>query len=137
MNPAELKTPLTGQERILFVDDEKSIAILGEKLLEMFGYLVRSETGSREALAVFSANPDQFDLIITDQTMPGLSGLELARKIHALRPDIPVILCTGHSSMIPEQKALASGIKAFLMKPATRQTLAETVRRVLDQQKAL
>ena len=126
--------PPVGNERILFVDDEESIALLGQKTLETLGYTVQYETNSYAALAVFGDKPQNFDLVITDQTMPNLPGSELSKKLMKIRPDIPIILCTGYSSMISEDKARELGIKAFVMKPSNRQTLAQTVRNVLDSQ---
>ncbi len=125
--------PPGGSERILFIDDEESIAILGQKMLETLGYSVRYETDSYTSLAVFMENPQAFDLVITDQTMPRLPGSELSKQLMKIRPDIPIILCTGYSSMISENEAKELGIKAFIMKPADIQTLAQTVRNVLDQ----
>lgn len=124
--------PPLGNERILFVDDEELIAVLGQKILETLGYAVRYETESRAALETFRENPQDFDLVVTDQTMPHLSGSDLAKEMMRIRPDIPVILCTGYSPLISEEKSRGLGIKAFLMKPVDRLNLAQTVRRVLD-----
>ncbi len=124
-----------GNEHILFVDDEEMITNMGKQMLESLGYKVTIKTNSVEALEYFESNPDKFDLIITDQTMPKLTGHELARKILKIRPNIPIILCTGFSAKINEKKALANGISAFLLKPLLKHTMAEAIREVLDSQK--
>ena len=121
-----------GTERILFVDDEETLAGLGSQMLEPFGYRVIMKTRSREALETFRADPAAFDLLITDMTMPVLSGKELAKEIKSLRPDLPIILCTGFSELINEANARKSGIDAFLMKPYTVGDLVRTIRRVLQ-----
>jgi PAS domain S-box-containing protein len=122
----------TGNERILFVDDEESLALLGKKKLEPLGYTVFPVTSSTQALQMVQDSPQGYDLVITDQTMPRMSGEILAQKLFAIRPDIPVILCTGFSSVITEELAKSIGIKAFLIKPVDNQVLAETIRKVLD-----
>ena len=122
-----------GTEQILFVDDDESLANLGGELLTEMGYQVSTMTDSTEALKLFAANADRFDLVITDQTMPDLTGKELTQKIKKIRPDIPTILCTGFSSKIDEAKATELGINAFLMKPLDLPELSQTVRRVLDE----
>ena len=124
-----------GNERILFIDDDEALAVLGQRMLEPLGYSVRCETDSAAALTAFRDNPHSFDLVITDQTMPNLPGSELSKELMKIRPDIPIILCTGYSSIISEQQAQDLGIKAFLVKPTDRHTLAETIRNVLDQKK--
>jgi PAS domain S-box-containing protein len=124
--------PPVGNERILFVDDEESIAVLGQKILERLGYTVRYETDSKVALEAFRGNPQDYDLVITDQTMPNLPGSELSKELMKIRPDIPIILCTGYSSMISEHKARDLGIRAFVMKPADNLKLAQTIRKILD-----
>ncbi|MGA2109551.1 MAG: response regulator, partial [Syntrophorhabdales bacterium] len=92
-----------------------------------------SKTGSREALAILRLDPSRFDLVVTDQTMPEMTGIELAGEILAIRPDMPVILCTGFSHTASEDSAKAAGIKAFVLKPLTKREIARTVRRVLDE----
>ena len=121
-----------GHERILVVDDEKAIAKMVGDTLDYLGYNVRVQTSSLEALELFKTAPDQFDLVITDMTMPGLTGDILASKIMEIRPDIPVILCTGYSRKLSEEQAYAMGIKAFLYKPLIMKDLARTLRRVFD-----
>jgi signal transduction histidine kinase/ActR/RegA family two-component response regulator len=121
-----------GKERILFVDDEKALIDLGKQMLERLGYKVVSRTSSVEALEAFRANPHKFDLVITDMTMPNMTGDELAEKIMAIRTDTPIILCTGFSERITEEQAKKMGIREFVMKPLVMSDLAKTVRRVLD-----
>ena len=121
-----------GKERIMVVDDEKSTADVMRKLLERLGYDVKRLLSSVDALETFRNNPDVFDLVLTDMTMPGLSGDALARKIMAVRSDTPVILCTGFNDKIDEKKAKEFGISAFIMKPVTLSDMAKTIREVLD-----
>jgi len=121
-----------GSERILLVDDEDALAELGERVLANLGYDAVSKTSTSGALELFRANPDQFDLVITDMTMPHMTGDRLAKKLMKIRPDIPVILCTGHSGQISEKRAKAIGIRAFVMKPIAQRQMAETIRKVLD-----
>jgi PAS domain S-box-containing protein len=122
----------TGHERVLFIDDEETLTEMGHELLEELGYEVTVKNDSIEALALFMADPVRFDLVVTDQTMPEMTGIELARKLMAVRPDIPVILATGFSHAADATTAGAVGIRAFLMKPLTKGELARTVRKVLD-----
>jgi PAS domain S-box-containing protein len=123
----------TGSERILFVDDEEDLVEMGEDVLAELGYEVTSRMSSREALALFKADPSRFDLVITDQTMPEMTGVELAKELLAIRPDMPIIMCTGFSYVVDANKATAAGIKAFAMKPLTRREIAKTIRKVLDE----
>ncbi len=123
---------MQGSESILFVDDEPALAEVGRLTLSALGYTVRATVSAMEALDWFKNAPDSFDLIITDQTMPRLSGDALARAAAEIRPNIPVIICTGHSAQMDESKAAAMGIAAFLMKPLSRSEIAKTVRNVLD-----
>jgi CheY-like chemotaxis protein len=121
-----------GTERILFIDDEKMLADLGRSTLQRLGYKVTVRTSSLEALTTFENQPDSFDLVITDQTMPGMTGIDLARRIQQLRPQLPIILCTGYSSLISEDQARAMGIKGFALKPVTKKDIATLIRKVLD-----
>ena len=121
-----------GSERVLFVDDEEIVRYMGEALLRRLGYQVTALGDSKEALKLFSEEPSQFDLIITDQTMPGLTGLRLAQKILELRPDMPIILCTGHSDSINSESVKEIGIRQLLNKPLSKRELGEAVRSVLD-----
>ena len=121
-----------GSERILFVDDEEMLTEWGQAALERQGYSVTALTDSTEALNLFSSDPSRFDLVITDQTMPKLTGLHLARRLLKIRNNIPIILCTGHSDSTSPEKAKEAGIKEFLIKPLGKQQLAAVVRRVID-----
>ena len=123
----------TGNERILYIDDEPVITNLGKRILESLGYGVVARNSSIEALELFKEKKDHFDIVITDMTMPHMTGEKLAEKLMQIRPDIPVILCTGFSFMIDEQKALNMGIRAFISKPMLKQEIAETIRKVLDE----
>ena len=120
-----------GSERILFIDDEEMLVEWGRAVLERLGYEVTASMGSAEALSVFSADVTRFDLVITDQTMPGMTGVDLAGEILRLRPDMPIILCTGHSEIVSPEEAHAAGIREFLMKPVARQEMARAIRRAL------
>ena len=122
----------TGSERILFIDDEEILVEIGSQLLEQLGYEVVPQKSSTEALALFRSEPDRFDLVITDMTMPKMTGDKLALELMKIRPDIPIVLCTGHSKLISEKKAKEMGIRAFIGKPITKRAMAETVRKVLD-----
>ena len=123
----------TGNERILFIDDEEVLAEVGKNILEKLGYEVTVRTSSVEALELFKTKPGYFDLVITDMSMPNMSGAELSQELMKIRPGIPIILCTGFSHIISKEKAREIGIRAFAMKPLIRKDLAERVRRVLDE----
>ena len=130
----EEKLP-SGTERILFVDDELPIAKMGSQILERLGYQVTFRTSSIEALEVFRFKPKDFDLVITDMTMPNMTGDRLAAELMKIRSDIPVILCTGYSKKISDEAAKEIGIKAFAYKPVVTADLAKTARKVLDNAK--
>ena len=121
-----------GTERILFIDDEEPLIKLGKELLESLGYEVSTRVSSVDALELFKAHPDAFDLVITDMTMPNMTGDELAKNLLAIRSDIPVILCTGFSAEITEEKAKGMGIRGFVSKPILKKDIAEIIREVLD-----
>ncbi len=123
---------LTGDETILYVDDEMMLAHMGKQMLERLGYSVTARTSSVEALELFRTLPDKFDLVITDQAMPNITGDELAMSLLQIRPGIPVILNTGYSSTISEERARQIGIQAFVLKPIDKRDLACTIRQVLD-----
>ena len=138
--PEELETDAvsddelpTGSERILFVDDEEALVEMGEDILAELGYEVTSRMNGREALELLKSDPSRFDLVITDQTMPEMTGIDLARAILAIRPNMPIVMCTGFSHLVDADKALAAGIKAFAMKPLTKREIARTIRNVLDE----
>ncbi|MDD2469174.1 MAG: PAS domain S-box protein [Desulfobulbus sp.] len=121
-----------GKERILLVDDEEMLADMCKVMLERLGYQVTACTSSTDALTLFLANPDQFDCVITDQTMPDMTGFDLARRILLTRPNVPVILCTGFSNLVDEELAKGYGIKGFVMKPMTKREIAFLLRTLLD-----
>jgi CheY-like chemotaxis protein len=121
-----------GIERILLVDDEEPIVRLEQMTLERLGYRITARTSSVEALEAFRANPAAFDLVITDMTMPNMTGDQLARELMAVKPGIPVIICTGFSEKMSPEKADRLGIRGFLMKPVVKSAMARTVRNVLD-----
>jgi nitrogen-specific signal transduction histidine kinase/ActR/RegA family two-component response regulator len=134
---AEPATEINGNERILLIDDEQQIIDIERQILERLGYKVTSKTDSQEALEEFATQPDRFDLVITDMTMPKMTGDQLARRMMEIKPQIPVILCTGFNEAITEEKALAMGIDKFVMKPVVKDELATTIRSVLDNRPAL
>ena len=128
----EKKDVLHGNERILFVDDEQLLVSLGQAMLTGFGYTVTALNGSQEALRLYKANPDAFDLVITDMNMPHMTGRELAVEILQLKPDQRIILMTGYSDYIDSDKSAQLGIRAFAVKPLSKKNLALLVRNVLD-----
>ncbi|MDF1592204.1 MAG: PAS domain S-box protein [Desulfobacterales bacterium] len=121
-----------GTERILFVDDEKAIVDTTATMLGRLGYKVDAKMSSRVALEAFRANPNGFDIVITDQTMPDITGVELTRELLKIRPDIPVILCSGYSETINAENAQAMGVEKFLMKPIVMSEIAEIIRTALN-----
>lgn len=124
-----------GSEKILLIDDEEDIVTMEKQMLERLGYIVTSRTSSIEALEAFRFEPEKFDLVITDMTMPGLPGDKLSSELTQIRSDIPVLLCTGFSENMSEEKAASFGIKGFLMKPIVMKDLAQKIRSVLDRGK--
>ena len=127
---------LEGNERVLLVDDEKAILDVERVVLERLGYHVTCQNDSSEAADTFKQDPNQFDLVITDMTMPGLTGFQLSKEIKKHRPEIPIIICTGYSEQIDEEKCKAFGIEGFIMKPMVKKELATAIRKVLDGQMA-
>ena len=121
-----------GTETILFVDDEKSIIDMGSEMLTRLGYTVETAMTPQSALDLFQSDPRRFDLVITDMTMPQMTGLQLTKRIKAINPKVSVILCTGFSTYITPEKADAMGIQGYLMKPIVKLELANLVRKVLD-----
>ena len=122
-----------GDECILVVDDEPPLAKMTARSLERLGYTVVTRTSSTEALELFRSRPNDFDLVLTDMTMPHLSGDKLAIALMEIRKDIPIILCTGYSATISEETALQLGIRAYTYKPLAHEELAKTIRKVLDE----
>ncbi len=135
-SPAELPKPVMGgSERVLLVDDEQMLVAVGQQALQRLGYEVVSRTSPVEALELFKAKPGHFDLVITDQTMPGMTGDALARELMNIRPGLPVIICTGYSQIIDAERAAQIGIKAFVMKPLLINELAAAVGKALGREK--
>jgi len=124
-----------GTERILLVDDEIVVVKMTQQILERMGYQVSSRTSSIEALEAFTANPAKYDLVITDLAMPNMPGDKLSVELLKMRSDIPIILCTGFSGRLTEEKALSIGIKGFLQKPIIKLQMAKIIRKMLDETK--
>ncbi len=124
---------LTGGETVLFVDDEESIIEMAREALTQLGYRVEALSSPEDALALFKLNPNYFDVVITDMTMPKMTGIALAEKLFKIRPQIPVIISTGHSSLIDEEKAGQLGFAAYMAKPVTMSRIASTIRKIIDQ----
>lgn len=131
--PPKGKIDLQGKEHILFVDDEQVIASLAQRLLEELGYDVTIKTDPMEAQEAFQNSPETFDLVITDQTMPNMSGLQLAKNLVGIRPGVPIILITGSKETIITHEIKKSGVHSCLMKPFAAYELGKTVRQVFDQ----
>jgi len=129
--PSIYQEPLRGKGRILLVDDEPAITEIGQASLEYLGYEVVSISSGMDAVEAFRAEPQSFDLVITDLTMPGLCGRDLAREVQRVRPDMPVILCTGFSEQITREKAKELGIREVLSKPVAVCELAQAVHRAM------
>ncbi|NOY69521.1 MAG: PAS domain S-box protein [Deltaproteobacteria bacterium] len=121
-----------GSESILIADDETAIVETEGELLSRLGYRVKTAGSGKDALLLFKANPDHFDLVVSDMTMPDMAGDELAARLMNIRPDFPVVLCTGYTTRMNEEEARKKGIKAFLYKPVSITRLARTIREVLD-----
>ena len=122
-----------GTERLLLIDDELAIVKLNQTILERLGYQVIVQTSSTDALALFKSNPEAFDLVLTDMTMPKITGEKLAQEMMGIRPSLPIILCTGYSKKLLQTPANYCNIKAVLTKPISRSQLAKTVRNILDE----
>jgi len=122
----------TGTEHILLVDDEKEIILIEQQMLERLGYQVTTRAGSVDALNIFCADPSRFDMVITDMTMPNMTGDKLAHEIIKIRPEIPIILCTGFSEHMNDKKANSMGIKKFVLKPVSMEEIANAIRETLD-----
>ncbi len=130
--PTEDPVPIpTGNERIFFVDDEKVLGETVRMMLERLGYNVIVKTDSMEALEFFRAHPGSFDIVITDHTMPVMTGIDLAKELMKIQPDIPIILCTGRSKPAIKEEAMQIGIKGFIMKPIITEDIANIIRKIL------
>ncbi len=121
----------TGKGSLLFVDDEKNLVDVGRQLLEGLGYNVAGVTSSIKAAEIFKENPERFDLVITDMTMPDMTGMDLAKNILSMRPGFPVVLCSGFSEIATETEAKAAGIRKFVRKPYSRNEIAEVIKEIL------
>lgn len=128
--PATVESSPSHSERILFVDDEEVLVEMAREMLQELGYRVVAVKSSTLAMELFLANPETFDLVVTDMTMPGMTGMEIATQMLAVRPDIPVVLCTGFSELITEERAKQLGIREFLTKPYSLADLSRALGRV-------
>ncbi len=124
--------PANDGPNVLFVDDEAIVARMGKRTLTQLGYAVTTMTNSEEALVAFAENPVQFDVVITDQTMPGLTGVSLAKEMLAIRPDTPIILVTGYNEHVNECSSRAAGIKRYVKKPIEISALARIIDQLLE-----
>ncbi|MDH5700418.1 MAG: response regulator, partial [Nitrospirota bacterium] len=131
--PEEVIAWPTGSGRVLFVDDEEMLMRWGTQLLSYLGYAVVASVNPYEALDLFRAHPWDFDVVVTDQTMPTMSGEALSRKLLAIRADIPIVLCSGFSHTMTQEKAKQLGVRVFLMKPVNGQSLALALRDILGE----
>jgi two-component system cell cycle sensor histidine kinase/response regulator CckA len=122
-----------GSESILFVDDETMIVDVGKSMLESLGYRVVAKSSPIEALETFCNNPESFDLVVTDMIMPKMTGLDLAEKIIRIRPNIPIIMCTGFGVTISEEKGIRYGVRDIIFKPILRRDMAAAIRKALDE----
>ena len=130
-----IKSPASiagGSESLLLVDDEAPIVALMKRILGNLGYRADGFTDARQALAAFEENPDDYDLIISDMTMPNLSGLELAQAVQSIRADMPIVICTGFSEMMSREKLAEAGVRNVIIKPVLKDELARTVRKALE-----
>ncbi len=130
--PLHMPEPSRGNERLLFVDDEECLTLLGRERLECLGYMVQTTTDPYQALRWFQKNPSLFDLVITDMTMPGMTGIKLSQRLHAVRKDIPIILCSGFNEVLSKTACKDSGITLYLDKPVDLNKLAYSIRDLLD-----
>jgi len=128
---SDSQAELSGEGNILMVDDEVMLTDLGRRKLESLGYEVSCCNSSLEALEMFKKDPAAFDLVITDQTMPKMSGLELVARLHQIRSGVPVVLCTGYSSTVAREDALSAGVNEFVLKPYNYKDLSVIIRKVL------
>jgi CheY-like chemotaxis protein len=122
----------TGKDRVLFVDDDPTLLKLGEKVLKSLGYSVTAVNGSPDALSLYRQSPDSFDIVVTDHTMPHMTGFDMSRRILEIDPQARILLCTGYSDSLTAQKVEDAGIKALLYKPINRNELANVIRNILD-----
>lgn len=135
-DPISYEQPSPGEESILFVDDEATLVRLAAKLLEKCGYKVAGQTNPIEALELFKADPYKFDLVITDMTMPHMTGNQLVKALQKIRPDVPIIITTGYSDKMSPEKAQMLGIQDFIMKPLSYSDLTNRIRKTFDQKES-
>lgn len=131
------QTVVKGSERILLVDDEAIVADMSRSVLEYLGYTVTLCANGVEAFTTFQQDPMLFDVVVTDHTMPAMTGLELAQRLLAIRPDVRIIICTGYSSTVSEEKALAIGVRGFAMKPLAIQEISQLIRKVIEDENVI
>ena len=131
MQQEEQEIP-TGTEKLLLVDDEEALVGMLEELLSSLGYSIVAARSSQEALEIFRENPEEFDMVITDQGMPKMKGTQLAKELRAIRKTVPIILCTGFSESLSKGMAKKLGIRKILMKPVTMREIAASIREILD-----
>jgi len=124
-------------KRILYVDDEGSLAQLGKQTLEMLGFQVEAMTNVMDALKLVEADPQRFDLVITDQTMPGMTGTDFAAHLQKIRPGLPIILATGYSAGLTRERLRTMGIRELLLKPQSIQSLTSAVQRALTEKESV
>ena len=125
-----------GHGNILFVDDEEWLVEMWQEILENMGFEVEPHTISQEALEAFRTQPEKYDLVITDQTMAHMTGFELAKEMLKIRPDLPIILCTGYSELVTPDRAKEAGIREYVMKPLSISELTGAIRRALGTESA-
>jgi len=134
-DPIDLPTRNKNGRVVLFVDDEKAIAQLARQMLEDLGYEAVVTTSSQEALDTFRHRPERFDVVVTDQTMPGLTGDRLARELLGIRPELPIILCTGFSPTLTEEKVRALGVQTYVRKPLSSAELGRALADIFPESK--
>ena len=130
----EVRSAIQGHGRVLFVDDDEALADLNSRALKQFGYQVSAKTSSEDALASFKENPYGYDVLVTDMTMPAMTGMDLATEVLSIRPRFPIILCSGYSDIVDEDSAKNLGVQMFLTKPVTMHQLAQAIHSVLNEQ---
>lgn len=124
--------PVGGNEHIMYVDDEEGLVILGQEFLEDLGYTVTPMSSGVKALEAFRAEPHKFDLVVTDQTMPEISGVEMAIEMAKISPETPVVLCSGHSMSLDSPGVAETSIREVLLKPEVFDKLPDVMRRIFD-----
>ncbi|MCK4838746.1 MAG: response regulator, partial [Desulfobulbaceae bacterium] len=132
-SPQMIEEPVRGgSERIMFIDDEQNIIDLAAETLSMYGYKITKFSDGVLAMQDFEKHPDEYELVVTDMAMPHMTGLEVIHKIKEIRPNLPIILCSGYSEIINKEKSLALGISRYIQKPLIMNNLARVIRELLD-----